>query len=372
MGTLFWEGIMKIRISHFLIGLFSLVLSMQGHTKDIGGGIDETWNASNNTWVYRNTRTGRVMTTACMFRNGKTCLAKRQRVVNLLFNDRNSGASNLFQADMQDAGRQVQSDFREAGRQIQSDARAVGRDVSRGAEAVGRGVARGADAVDRTIRKGIENTQEALTVRQFTVKANGIDHTMTFKCMGQHEGGARFSTKECQEEYAETLEAIKSGSTADTLAEHRIQSDPIARTVASGVGAVKEEVQRWGHNSCRQKLERHARDFDQDYADQGLQHLVSYEDKMSYIQEQLIAETAPNGRTYYEVCHDHFKNAVFGMQLTWIGGEESYRAEETSIFNGLGRLASGDVGKFNSERRVGNRHYKDATDVFEALSMQSN
>lgn len=352
--------------------LLSSLLSLQLAAKDIGGGIEERWNASNNTWVYTNTKTGQSMSTGCVFKNGKKCREKRQKVVHLVFHGKNQGANNLTEAGLQDAGRQVKSDFQAAGRQLQSDARAVGQAAQTAAVATDKAIKDGVASTTKFVADTVDSTREALKTRKFIAKARGIDHSMSFECIGQYSGGGKFTTKECQNDYAEAMAAIKSGSKAKSLAEHRIQSDPVARTVAAGINGIKSGVTRLGHNTCRQKLERHARDFDQDYANQGLQHLVSYEDKMSYIKTELENETAADGKNYFHHCQEHFKNAVFGMQLTWVGGQDPFKAEQTSMFNGLGRLSNGKVAKFNSERKSNHRFYKDAGEVYSALSVESN
>ncbi|MAF77584.1 MAG: hypothetical protein CME60_05425 [Halobacteriovoraceae bacterium] len=240
-------------------------------------------------------------------------------------------------------------------------ATAVRERTREGYENVRDGVANGAAAVSDRAQRGYESVRDGASQlasdvrgKTYRVSLPGHEHSMTFHCHGGLE------SPECQDEQAQVVAAIKSGTEAKTLQEYKMQpvtevAGQVAQTateVAQAAAATARDMGRatsnfiseQNHAYCARKLERHARDFDRQYSDSGQQHLVSYKDKMDYIREKLEDE----GK--FSTCEVHFENAVLGHQLKFVSGQVI--REDTHIFDGLGRLHNGTTGYWKNEDRV--------------------
>jgi len=232
----------------------------------------------------------------------------------------------------------------------------IGDSVSNGFDRVKEGFSSAADktkegfnaASDSTastfgkMRDGVADAADRATGKTYRLRVPGHDHSMTFHCFGGLE------SNECLEEKEIVVAAIKGGSDAESLEEFKLSplyraKDFVVDTAVAGKDKTVEFIGRLDHLSCRNKIARHARDFDEDYGRTGSQ-LVSYQEKLEYIEEEMIEE----GRM--EECQSHFDNATLGYQLKWVSGGEVVR-EKTHIFDGLGRLADGDIGYWKNEER---------------------
>ncbi len=142
-------------------------------------------------------------------------------------------------------------------------------------------------------------------------------------------------------------EAIELGSNIKIGAQNISDKakDAVVNT-GQGIGQkIGDFVSEEKHKYCKRKLERHAKDFDQQYEATETQ-LVSFQEKLNYIEKSLVEE----GK--FETCQDHFEQAVLGYQLKWVQRGEVAQ-EKTHIFDGLGRLADGEVGYWKNEDRSG-------------------
>jgi hypothetical protein len=252
-----------------------------------------------------------------------------------------------------DFGNQFREDLREAGQEIRSDAKAVGDAVGNAARATGEAAGKAVRATGEVAGNAVRATGEAIrnasnaTVKvvrgavdkvngqAYRVKLPGHDHEMVYHCFGGQE------SKECKSELEEVVAAIKSGTDKETLEAYRL------RHVSAGVERIKTGISWAGHKSCKDKLARHARDFDSSYENKFLtgQHkeLVSYMEKMEYIRVKLVEEKR------FEDCKEHFISASLGYQLEWAAGGELVQ-KDTHIFDGVG-FHKGGMGYWKSEQR---------------------
>ncbi|MCF8060650.1 MAG: hypothetical protein K9K67_15210 [Bacteriovoracaceae bacterium] len=343
-------------------------------------------NAYSKTIKLVNTQTGQSMSVFCLNANSTHCRFKLEEAKARLRENTNPDQSSLSGARAQDSINQTKDYISEnaaAARdtvvrgaertsEVVTNGAVTARDtVSDRANSAGTALANGADTAKDAVVRGFNSTRDALargldTTRNaisngaesagnavasgvdhlkgqtYRVRVPGQDHSMTFHCFGGLE------SNECKKDKEQTVEAIKKGSTASTLEDYRLTplynaGNAIADTAEVVGDNVKNALNFLDHKSCKAKLERHAKDFDESYNISGTT-LTSYEVKMDYIEEKLVEE----GRM--EDCREHFENAVLGYQLNWIAkGEVSQ--ERTHIFDGLGRLANGKMGYWKNEER---------------------
>jgi len=348
-----------------------------------------------------NQQTNQTIKVSCVFPNSIQCQRNLEEAKYRVKNQTNPGATTLTDARMQDnsaaisnsisngynntrdavqagaqrtqeqlrvvggnvsqgvqaASERVSSDAAALRDSAQAGAAAVGSRIQSGAAAVGNSIQSGASALgDRaqaaaqTVSEGAQQVAQDVRGKTYRVSIPGIDHSMTFHCHGGME------SEECQKEKDEVVEAIKSGSTSPTLAQHNLR--PVTNAVAAVVDTAESTgrsaasfLSRQNHAYCNRKLIEHAKEFDQHYNDSGQQHLVSYTEKMDFIKDKLIADNK------FNTCEEHFENALLGHQLKVVSGQVV--RENTHIFDGLGRLPDGGSGYWKSEQR--NSRYGERT-----------
>lgn len=316
------------------------------------------------TFRFQNSQTGQVMSVHCFFPNSVQCQNKIEEVKQRLRNSTNpdqttlsgaraaDAAGNVRDGAVQmgtslrdgavDAGTTVRDGAVDAGRTVRDGAVEAGQAVGDFGSRVASGVREQADHAGNVLANGANAAREAVVGRTYRVRVPGIEHSMTFHCRGGLE------SEECKEEKDMAVVAIRGGSTAESLDEFRQTPAYRAREFASETATTVREgtlntISRMNHNYCKDKLERHARDFDEEYERTETQ-LVSYTEKIAYIEEKLREE----GKL--EECQVHFDHAVLGYQLRWIQRGEIAQ-EKTHIFDGLGRLGDGGVGYWKNEER---------------------
>jgi hypothetical protein len=346
-------------------------------------------NTYSKTIKLRNTQTGQTMSVFCFNANSKQCQYKLEEAKSRLQEGTNQEASTLTGARVEDSVNQSATyigdnaaalrDAVSRGAESTGDAVARGlvstrdavargaestRDaVSRGAETAGNNLSAGADSASDLLSRGANNTRDALANAADRTKnavSNGIDQlkgktyrvripgheqSMTFHCFGGLE------SKECKQDQEETVAAIKQGSESSSLEDYRMSPLYKAGDAITGAAVVvgdnvNNALNFLDHKSCKAKLERHARDFDESYSLNGSE-LTSYEVKMDYVLEKLTEE----GRL--DDCQEHYDNAVLGYQLDWVTRGRVSQVR-THIFDGVGRLANGNMGYWKNEERPSN------------------
>ena len=357
-------------------------------------------NTYSKTIKLRNTQTGQTMSVFCFNANSKQCQYKLEEAKSRLREGSNQEATRL-------TGARVEDSLNQTGEYICNNAAALrdtvskgalsARDaLSRGAESTGDAVARGfestrdavarradstrdavargvetasenfsagADTASGALSRGANNTRDALARAADNTKnavSNGVDQlkgktyrvripgheqSMTFHCFGGLE------SNECKQDQEETVVAIKQGSEFSSLEDYRLSplykaGDAIADAAVVVGDNVNNALNFLDHKSCKAKLERHARDFDESYSLNGSE-LTSYEVKMDYVLEKLTEE----GRQ--DDCQEHYDNAVLGYQLDWVTRGRVSQVR-THIFDGVGRLANGNMGYWKNEERPSN------------------
>lgn len=305
------------------------------------------------TFKVTNPTSGQTIKVHCFNPNSTQCKYKIEEAKERVLKGTNQGVSSLSAARAQDTARATGdaiSDTVSTGVERTQAGLAIAREKTvegfnsartRTMSGVNTATERTGEFLRNTgerVRSGVE----AAKGKTYRVKVPGYEHSMTFHCFGGLE------SKECQEEKNVVVAAIKGGTDAKTLEEFRHRplyraKDFVVDSAITAKDKTVEFVSRLDHISCRDKLARHAKDFDNDYAQKGNQ-LVSYQEKLNYIEEKLKEEGRMND------CQSHFDNAVLGYQLKWVGGGELAQ-EKTHIFDGLGRLADGGVGYWKNEER---------------------
>lgn len=300
-------------------------------------------NAYSKTFTFRNAQTNQVMSVYCFNPQSIQCQTKKEEVRQRLIQNTNPNQTSLSGARAEDTRLKITRDFTNAGKRVQqgaSDAAKATRDT------VSDTATRVADATSNTFNRVKAGTVDAIDrLRQGA--SQSFDRLRV---------GTRNTLEEAKEGTANTIDNVKDGASdvSDRVASSvdkgmqpvRRAGDALLDAAHSATGTLQNGLNRMSANSCKRKLERHARDFKNKYERTGEQSLVSYEDKMIYIREKLIEE----GRL--DDCSTHFEHAVLGYQLEWISGK-GLVASDTHIFDGHGRTPSGQVGYWKNEQRAG-------------------
>lgn len=313
-----------------------------------------SYSVSAKVFRLKNSETGQVMEVSCLFPSSVQCQTKLEEAKKRLIQQTNPNRTSLSGARAEDTAKGISDSAVALGNNVRDGAVGLGNTIRDGASNVAEGgmdlASRAGDKISETYQRaseGVGNAIESAKGKTYRLKVPGIEHTMTFHCHGGLE------SKECLRDKTEAEIAIRSGSTAATLQDHKLRhlnrAGEVVRDVAEETATrVGDGLDRLGHNSCKAKLERHARDFDNSYRDKFVSgeqtELVSYVEKMDYIKERLVSE----GR--YEDCQIHFENAELGYQLEWVAGRRLER-RDTNIFDGLGRHKEGMGYWTNEERR---------------------
>jgi len=315
--------------------------------------------------TFKNPLTGQTMSVSCALLTKEQCKANEAEAYYRVQNNTNPGEKTLLGARIQDKKKALDSKTRNG--IANARAKAV-QSLNNTRESAARAANKAKEAAKATAQNAADRTRNAATSARESAtqfgrgirsqaaeefdKINGRRirvqlpltysnrNTMTLWCL---------TDEECEAEKKEAAQALMNGATESSLGAYRLRharaaagtAGEAAQVAAGGALLLGETIGRGlqkaqgaaDHYTCKNKVERHARDFDYNFIEYSELSYISYTAKIDYINEKLTEEG------YLEACAAHLEAAELSYQLEWVSG--GIIKKETSIFDGLRRSEEG-------------------------------